>query len=498
MPKPISLRLPFHRRFPVRVTLLFAVPVYTILILLAIGAYQRWLATEMGALRGRLHSIVVALSQQIPTKVAEPGWNKADVASLTSTFERIAEGEADLASIYVLLPNEDPKAWRFVSDWTRKGGDEAEIGQIYDAGQARKLIPAYERASPQVEDQIYSDEWGPTLSGYAPIFRDDEVIAVVGADVTGAQVDAIWGQVVQKTGIVFSVTFMSIALVGLVVSRNVRIPLEQMVRFTNRIASGELTARLDLDRKDEFGLLGVHLDRMARGLQEREHIRGMFSRYMSETVAKKVLSSPEGYVRAAEHEVTVLFSDIQSYSTIAEHLSPIQVVEMLNEYMGAMCHVVDAHDGIVIEFLGDAILAVFGAPESLDDHGSRAVRCARAMNRRLIELNRDWEASGLADLWKSSGVKHLKARIGVHSGVVVAGNMGGPTRMKYAVVGDAVNVASRIENLNTQLGTRILVTKTTYMTLDDALKSEATAKGEHLLKGRETPVAVYTFDPELT
>ena len=224
-------------------------------------------------------------------------------------------------------------------------------------------------------------------------------------------------------------------------------------------------------------------------------LRQAFGRYVSEDVARAVLARPGGTKLGGETR-DVLFSDVRDYSTISEKLPPAEVVDLLNEYFGAMSEVIDRQGGCVIEFLGDAILAVFGAPGELPDHAERAVRAALQMQRRGAELNLAWERNGKASLWKERGIPALASRIGVHTGRVVAGNLGSKTRMKYAVIGDTVNAASRVEHLNNTLGTDLLFTEEVRIRLPPELVALARDAGEHPVKGRGQPVHVFTMRPE--
>ena len=230
---------------------------------------------------------------------------------------------------------------------------------------------------------------------------------------------------------------------------------------------------------------------MAAGLEERDRIRATFGRYVSEDVAKRVLSGTEGARMGGEvREVTVLFSDLSGYSTISESLSPTETVEFLNAYLSVMNAEIDKEGGCIIEFLGDAILAVFGAPSALEGHPERAVRCAMAMRAGLAAFNAQMDAEGRAP-WQKSGMVALGQRIGIHTGAVVAGNLGSTLRVKYAVIGDAVNVASRTEGLNKVLGTEILCTSSTWQFLPDDLRATMTERGAHEVKGRASKVTVY-------
>ena len=180
------------------------------------------------------------------------------------------------------------------------------------------------------------------------------------------------------------------------------------------------------------------------------------------------------------------------YSTISERLEPADVLAVLNEYFAAMNQLIESHGGTVLEYIGDGVMAVFNAPNALPEHAAAAVACARETQQVMRRLNADWEARALATLWQEQGVAEIAVRIGLHSGEVVVGNIGGPEQMKYGVVGDVVNVAARLEALNKPLGTSILVSAETARRLPPELAVHLTDRGAHALKGRREAELVYS------
>jgi class 3 adenylate cyclase/sensor domain CHASE-containing protein len=288
---------------------------------------------------------------------------------------------------------------------------------------------------------------------------------------------------------------------GLVILLSIdRVVLRRLARLSADVervsASPDATLRVSVDGNDELAGLGRGINGMLGELaQARQVLRSALGRYVSEDVARAVLAHPEGAALGGEtREVTILFSDIRGYSTISERMPPAEVVELLNEYFGAISEVIEARGGVVIEFLGDAVLAVFGAPNPLPDHAERAVRTALDIGLRGEELNRGWDASGRSEVWKTHGLSALTSRIGMHTGRVVAGNLGSKTRMKYAVIGDVVNTAARIEALNEVVGTDILLTEEVRAALPPELAKRAKDHGEHVVKGRKGRVHVYTIE----
>jgi len=223
-----------------------------------------------------------------------------------------------------------------------------------------------------------------------------------------------------------------------------------------------------------------------------ENLKTMFGRYVAPDVVQELIDEPSQLELGGEvREVTILFTDIRGYSTLSEAMNPQQIIELLNRYFGAMSKHLDVERGTIIEFEGDAILAVFGAPLSQPDHAQRAVRAATAMLDEVDALNREFDADGTAEAWQALGIDEFRMRVGIHSGTVVVGNVGSETRSKYAVIGDTVNTAARVEQLNKRLSTWILLTDATASRLggDDRLRD----MGTHDVRGRKEPVHVYTI-----
>jgi class 3 adenylate cyclase/DNA-binding NarL/FixJ family response regulator len=178
-----------------------------------------------------------------------------------------------------------------------------------------------------------------------------------------------------------------------------------------------------------------------------------------------------------EVEATILFSDIRGFSTIAEEMAPREVANMLVTHLAAMAEVVLAHGGTIDKFAGDAVMAVFGVPEAMSDHAERALRCAIAMQGRQFELN--------GEAW-AGGRQALGMGIGVNTGTVIAGTIGGGGRLEYTVVGDAVNIAQRLQS--EAAAGEVLATAAT---VGSAPSVQATSVGERLVKGRKEGVEVY-------
>ncbi len=492
------IKLRAWQRFHVRLTGLYGGTVLVCLLLIGFIFYASGVDAEIQGLQKRLLAMVSSLAASVDgDKVSaiplDSGENSSFHRAIKQRFQEVADLDPDVATIYILRPTNEPTKLRFLVDYV-KDGEEGKPGEAYDATDIPVMLKGF--AAPAVENEPYTDQFGTTLSGYAPIYSSTgKSVGIVGADVHVSRLTILEHQVRNVVVLVFGIAVLLISLVSLAVAHSVRTPLSKIINAAAAVARGDYTTRIDLKRNDEFGLMSQHFNNMVHGLKDREFIRETFGRYMSHDLATAVLSTEKmPQLGGEERVVTVLFSDLRGYSTMAERLPPVAVVEMLNEYLGEMNVLIDKYHGCVIEFLGDAILAVFGAPSYQPDHSENAVRCAMEMRVRLAELNQRWSQSGLARYWKGKALENWGLRIGIHAGPVVAGNIGSPTRMKYTVIGDTVNVAARLENLNKTLKTDVLISDEVYDHLPDALVGQMKDQGQHQVKGREQSVSVYSLE----
>jgi adenylate cyclase len=207
-------------------------------------------------------------------------------------------------------------------------------------------------------------------------------------------------------------------------------------------------------------------------------------RYFSPAVAQLLSQAREQQALGEARELTVLFSDIRGFTTLAESMPSEAVVRLLNDYLTCMVDVIFAAGGTLDKFMGDGIMAYFGAPIEQPDHADRAMWCALHMQEALHRFNLARE---------EAGVPALKIGVGLHSGRVIVGDIGSPRRREYTAIGDVVNTASRLEALTKQLGTPILVSETTRARVTGPVRF--TAAPETAIRGRAQPLA--TFVPEI-
>ena len=255
-------------------------------------------------------------------------------------------------------------------------------------------------------------------------------------------------------------------------------------RYAAPLAIAVMAAVLSVSLSDEIGAVKRH----------GESLRASFAKFVPSTLVGQIVASGEApRPGGQEKDATILFTDLRGYSTIVETADPSRVVDLLCEYFDAMTSIIRAHEGNVIEYVGDAILAVFGAPSNVADHSAKATVCALKMRDALGQLNTEWNTRSISTVWQEVGFDDLSARTGLHTGRVIAGNMGSRDSMRYGVVGDPVNVAARLEALNKELDTTILISAEVYARLPPDLAARATEAGCHVLKGRAKAQQVYSF-----
>jgi len=215
--------------------------------------------------------------------------------------------------------------------------------------------------------------------------------------------------------------------------------------------------------------------------REKRRVKRLFSRYVSPDVYARLLHDPSVARLGGERRtMSVLFSDIRGFTTVSESGRPEDILQQLNEYFSRMVPIVFAHQGTIDKFVGDMIMALFGAPIEDDRHAEHAVRTAVAMVRELDALN---------EAWRRDGRPPLDIGIGINSGEMVAGNVGSEAIMSYTVIGDQVNLGARLESLNKQYGTRILISEATRRLLDSS--HEVRPLGAVTVKGKTKPVDIY-------
>ena len=256
-------------------------------------------------------------------------------------------------------------------------------------------------------------------------------------------------------------------------SKSVLNPISDLSRATEAVRRGDYDVHVPVVSGDELGELTASFNQMVAGLAERERIREAFGTYLDRDVAEYILS--EGFSEeGVQVDVSMLFCDVRDFTPFSRDADAKRVVAALNELFEVIVPLISRHGGHVDKFVGDGLLAVFGAPEPYPDHANRAMRAACEIARRV---NGEGVPSG------------LRIGVGVNSGRVIAGSIGGAGRLNFSVIGDAVNVAARVEAATRQLDDDVLLTADTRDRLGDEF--QLTSRGNQVLKGLDQPVELY-------
>ncbi len=227
--------------------------------------------------------------------------------------------------------------------------------------------------------------------------------------------------------------------------------------------------------------IGITAYRYITERRQKAMIKGMFSLYLHPNVVNEIVAHPEKLRLGGEQkELTVFFSDIENFTTISEKMEPEELVLLLNDFLSLMTEIIKKHHGTLDKYVGDAIIAFWGAPTSQEDHALRACKTALDMQRILAQLRSQLIAEGKPA---------LSIRIGLNTGKMVVGNMGGKERFAYTVIGDSVNLGSRLEGANKQYGTYIMISENTY----EKVKNDVIVRELDLLvvKGKTAPIRTY-------
>jgi adenylate cyclase len=235
------------------------------------------------------------------------------------------------------------------------------------------------------------------------------------------------------------------------IARRITRPVTRLGEAAREIERGNYGVRVGGDGSDEIGELGRAFDRMAHGLAERDNMRDVLGKVASSEVVSQLLQG-EIELGGEEREVAVMFVDIRNFTGIAQRLEPQQTLQMLNEFLTVISEVIESHGGVVDKYLGDGAMALFGAPVTRPDDVQRALACALEIQRRIEALGPSLAAKGLP---------HPLLGVGINTSRVIAGNIGSPTRLNYTVLGDGVNLASRLEGLTRRYQVPIVVGEST-------------------------------------
>jgi adenylate cyclase len=272
---------------------------------------------------------------------------------------------------------------------------------------------------------------------------------------------------------------IAVTLIGAFrVARQITRPVSKLSAAVREIERGNYEVRTNLPDRDEIGELSQAFDRLAQGLAERDRMRDVLGKVASNEVVAQLLDR-RIELGGEEREVTVMFIDIRNFTGLVEQLPPQQSLQMLNAFLTVVSEVIEAHGGVVDKYLGDGAMALFGAPVTRPDDAQRALACALEIRARVEKLGPELAEKGLP---------HPQLGIGVNTSSVIAGNIGSPSRLNYTVLGDGVNLASRLESLTRRYNVPIVIGESTRNLVRDVICREI---DKVRVRGRKTATRIF-------
>lgn len=385
--------------------------------------------------------------------------------------------------VYLIKKYPDSDHYFFIMDVASESNkDESNFGELYPS---RFAIPTG-LSSPYVTTHIYSDQWGTWLTGYAPIYDSQgNQIAILGIDVRTREIYLELERLLFYDLIAFAISIFVAIIFAYFLSKLVSTSLSQLCITVKSIGKGDFSTRSTLDTRDEFSELSNAINVMAKGLEERERLKLGFARYVSQYALEELLKLDKPISLEGERKkVTLLFSDIRHFTSLAEELPPEEVLKLLNEYFTEMIEVIFNYGGTLDKFIGDGMMVEFGAP--LDDK-------LQELHAVLAAIHMQLHLDKLSDKWEKEGRKRLSMGIGIHTGLAVIGNIGSELRMEYTAIGDTVNVASRLERYTKKIEKAIIISKPVYEKVKDHFTFEDLKEIE--IPGRKGIIQAYSIDP---
>lgn len=472
--------------------------------------------------------IITDMSGQIIVDTSEPGLQSLPPSwiDMINTAASTGDGVADailtlndvpyqMTVIPLFLPT--PVAWiiagfpldnRFANSIKSSTASEVSIVRYLrpgDGAPAQKQVIAstlpdadHERLARGLDADVYRETQRIAMSDadYGTLVRSlsgqreqgEEIVAVIQRSYRENQANLA---ALRDRLFDFSLAVVCLSLLAVIVlARGFTRPVLQLASRVQRIERGDYGAALPAEQvrgRDEVAGLAESIDNMATGLAEKEKVRDLLGKVVSREIADELLNN-RIELGGEEKVVSVLFADIRGFTRLSEQQTPSQTLAMLNTCLERICSAIETHGGVVDKFTGDAVMALFGAPVGHDDDALRAARALLAVQEAMAEVNRELQA----DAGNQQPALHLQLGAGLHTGMVVAGNMGSRNRMNYTVIGDAVNLASRLEGLTRQYDVHNVISEASRQALGEQAQAFAWRELDLVrVKGKQQPVRIY-------
>ncbi len=390
--------------------------------------------------------------------------------------------------IYSMRPYpNDPKMAEFVLDAEEDGVNKSNVGDVYKTTNPNYLVRFNEF---QADEEFVSDQWGLWLTANAPI-RDasNQTVGAVGVDISATEAIQRLNSLFWNGALALGVSLIAAYFLASFASQRIARPLITIRNAVERIAGGDYSQTLKLSSKDEFEEVANALNKMTLGLQQREDLKSALARYVSEDILNEIIyAGRPSELYSQRKKVTALFADVRGFTNFSEQLSPEETVAMLNDYFEKMIEAVFKNFGHLNKFMGDGLMALFGALRDDEFQEEHAVQAALDMRTALKDLQEKWATS---ESRARDALASLRIGIGINTGLAIVGNIGSKQRMEFTAIGDSINLASRLEQATRDRQVDILVSEFTYVATRSRFPFEPV--GEISLKGKTESARTFTI-----
>ena len=484
-------------RFRTKVFTLFLIMAILTSLLIAAFMYRPITALSMDLMRTNVLSIAATTAAMLDPDAHDAIRTRSDQD--TSTYKQL-EGELrrardanrrrDLYVKYVYsmrpYPN-DPRTAQFVVDSEEEGVNKSNVGDIYKSENPNYVLRFNDF---QADEEFVGDQWGLWLTANAPIRNaKNETVGAIGVDVGATEAVQRLRGLFWHGALALGISLIAAYFLASFAAQRISQPLITIRNAVERITGGDYSKTLSLSRKDEFGEVADALNKMTLGLQQREDLKSALARYVSEDILNEVIyAGKSSELYSQRKKVTALFADVRGFTHFSEQLDPEETVAMLNDYFEKMIEAVFKNFGHLNKFMGDGLMALFGALREDEFQEAHAVQASLDMRSALRQLQEKWATS---ESRAREAMASLRIGIGINTGLAIVGNIGSKQRMEFTAIGDSINLAARLEQATPARGVDILVSEYTYVATRSRFPFEPA--GEISLKGKSESARTYTL-----
>jgi adenylate cyclase len=409
----------------------------------------------------RLHDDISIGVQQLNPEIHKKLVKPSDEGSpaylrLKHTLQKIRNNGTDIRYVYTMRKLDNGKLI-FVVDAEENPTNMSHLGDIYDKP-TPELLASFEKPyRAHVEKTFSSDEWGTWLSSYYPIItKEGKVDGILGMDISAKKIVHYEEHYFLLIFAIFIFITLFVIFIAIFFAGRISNPMLLLEKDLSKVQKFDLTGKIDIKSNiKEVNIMKEAIEDMKNGLKS-------FKKYVpSDLVAELIRLNKEAVLGAEKRFMTVSFSDIADFTSISETLPPERLIENLGVYFEGMTGTILKNKGTIDKYIGDAIMSFWGAPNFQENHAVLACISALESQRFLDMLTKEWNAKGFP---------LFKTRFGINTGELIVGNMGYEQRLNYTVMGDTVNLASRLEGLNKFYGTRIIISEFTRESVSNAME----------------------------